>query len=483
LTGLSVIIPAREEQYLEKTIQNVLDNARGKIEIIVELDGWIPDPQITLKDERVIFVNNKECIGQRACINHAVSISKCKYIMKLDAHCAVDEGFDIKLAADCEPEWTVIPRMYNLDIKTWKPKLHKLTDYMYITSPTAEKPFRAMYYSRRHKPTSDKLIDETMCNMGPCWFMHKERFLAQGGCDEGHEGGWGQQGIEVSLKAWLSGGKLVVNKKTWFSHWFRGGSAGGFPYPMSGRRINRVREYSKDLWLNDKWPLATKKLDWLINKFNPPGWGEGRPLETDITRIKREIRHTFNTRTQNDFPPYAGIKGDRIDLLDMFGRLGFTKGAEIGVNRASYSREMLRRIPDLHLSCIDPWGEYKYSHRTEEGQNRDYGIAMEKLKPWVDIAKCEVIKDCSYNVHHEFKDGSLDFIYIDGAHDFDNICLDLIYWCPKVRKGGIIAVHDYFNFRRGGVVDAVNAYTKNHMIEDWYTTKEVMPTAFWIKHE
>ena len=282
---LSVIIPAREEVYLERTIRNILENAEGEIEIIVELDGWMPNPQIAIDDDRVIFEYHKEVIGQRACINHGVSISKGKYIMKLDAHCAVDKGFDVKLAADCEPDWTVIPRMYNLDANEhvevkgvkqpnphfWKPKLHKKTDYMYITGPTAEKPFRAMYYGG-HKPKSDKLIDETMCNMGPGWFMHKERFLYQGGCDEGHEGGWGQQGIEVSLKAWLSGGKLIVNKKTWFAHWFRGGGGPGFPYKISGNQINRVRKYSQDLWLNNKWEKQTRTIEWLVEKFNPPGW-------------------------------------------------------------------------------------------------------------------------------------------------------------------------------------------------------------------
>ena len=121
---LSVLIAARNEIYLEKTIRDVLSNAEGEIEIIVELDGYIPEPQIVMNDDRVIFIHHKESIGQRACINHAAKLAKGKYIMKLDAHCAMDKGFDVKLAQDCEPEWTVIPRMYNLDVELWKPKLH-----------------------------------------------------------------------------------------------------------------------------------------------------------------------------------------------------------------------------------------------------------------------------------------------------------------------------------------------------------------------
>src|SRR4030042_3130186 len=129
---ISVIIPARNEVYLQKTIENVLSNAEGEIEILVMLDGYIPEPQIVTNDNRVIVVHYEKSIGQRQVINAGARMAKGKHIMKLDAHCAVDKGFDVKLANDCEYDWTVIPRMYNLDHETWKPKLHKKTDYMYI---------------------------------------------------------------------------------------------------------------------------------------------------------------------------------------------------------------------------------------------------------------------------------------------------------------------------------------------------------------
>jgi len=276
-SSVSIIIPAKNEKYLEATVRNILENAEGEIEIIVELDGWVPDPKINMHDERVLWVHHEVGIGQRACINHAAGMAKGDFIMKLDAHCAVDKGFDVKLVEDCEYEWTVVPRMYNLDVETWKPKLHKVTDYMFMSSPTEKKPFRAQYYTgkeyRRQQAKPD-LIDDTMCCMGPGWFMHKARFFEQGGCDEGHEGGWGQQGIEVACKAWLSGGALKVNKKTWFAHWFRGGGGPGFPYEISGKQVERVRKYSRDLWLNDKWEKATRKFEWLVEKFNPPTWSK-----------------------------------------------------------------------------------------------------------------------------------------------------------------------------------------------------------------
>lgn len=88
--------------------------------------------------------------------------------------------------------------------------------------------------------------------------------------DEAH-GSWGQMGVELACKSWLSGGRQVVNKRTWFSHLFRTQDGFGFPYPNPG--ILQAREYSKKLWLGGEWPNAVRPLSWLIEHFAPaPGW-------------------------------------------------------------------------------------------------------------------------------------------------------------------------------------------------------------------
>ena len=338
MAKVSVIIPARNETYLQRTIESVLAAARGDIEVIAVCDGYWPDPPIK-DDPRVILIHHTEARGQRQSINEAARIAKGKYIMKLDAHCAVDEGFDVKLAADCQYNWTVIPRMYNLDHETWQPKLHKRTDYMYIGF-NEKNELRSLYYTgddwkRLHTESpfigrhgnvprnsiiglEEKLIDDTMGCMGPCFFMHKERFWELGGCDENH-GGWGQQGIEVALKAWLSGGALKVNKKTWFAHWFRGGSGPGFPYHISGREVDNARKYSMDLWLNDKWPQAQRPLAWLVEKFNPPGWEKKEETTTMLDDKRKEINNYlyYHLHKKHHDTKYRGITAVKMpsDML------------------------------------------------------------------------------------------------------------------------------------------------------------------------
>jgi len=319
MDGVTVIIPARNEVYLQRTIENVLENARGEIEVIAICDGYWPDPPIK-DDPRVNIIHHTEPRGQRQSINEAARVAKSKFIMKLDAHCAVDEGFDVKLIADCEYEWTVIPRMYNLDHETWLPKTHKRTDYMFI-GWNDKNELRSLYYTGQewkkwhHK---EEEIGDTMGCMGPCFFMHKDRFWELGGCDEDH-GSWGQQGIEVALKAWLSGGRMVVNKKTWFAHWFRGGI--GFPYKITGHEVSIARRHSMDLWLNNKWGKQTRNLAWVLDKFKPPTWedvnlskwniGEttmGRERVSEEKRTELQAFFYKNIHLVGKDPRWRGIK-------------------------------------------------------------------------------------------------------------------------------------------------------------------------------
>ena len=118
---LSIIIPSRTERFLNKTIQDILDKATGEIEVFPVLDGYGDTPYEKIIDPRVKYLSlpdNKQR-QKRMAVNAAVSISKGKYVMWIDAHCVVAEGFDEVLAKDCEDDWVVVPRRYKIDNKIW----------------------------------------------------------------------------------------------------------------------------------------------------------------------------------------------------------------------------------------------------------------------------------------------------------------------------------------------------------------------------
>lgn len=53
-----------------------------------------------------------------------------------------------------------------------------------------------------------------------------------------------------------------------------------------------------------------------------------------------------------------------------------------------------------------------------------------------------IIKKDSHIASELYANNSLDFVYIDGAHEYDAISADIHYWFPKVKPRGVIAGHD-----------------------------------------
>lgn len=301
MTDLSILIPARNEMFLRRTIEDILTNIEGDTEIIAVLDGAWAEPPIP-DHPRVTLVFHPSPIGQRAATNEAARLSSARYVMKVDAHCAFDRGFDVKLMADCQHDWTVIPRMYNLHAfdwvctdcggrtyqgpkrcekcqgenvemdLVWKPRLNRRTDFARFDRDLHFQYWGA--YERR--PQAQAEIADVMCFVGAAFFMERSRYFELGGLDEGH-GSWGQMGVEISCKSWLSGGRQVVNKKTWFAHLFRTQPGFGFPYPITHAEQEAARTYSRRLWQGNGWDRAVHPLRWLIDRFSPvPDWDTPR---------------------------------------------------------------------------------------------------------------------------------------------------------------------------------------------------------------
>ena len=152
------------------------------------------------------------------------------------------------------------------------------------------------------------------------------------------------------------------------------------------------------------------------------------------------------------------------------------RGVEIGTNWGDSAKIWLTCAPKLHLLCIDPYATYNARHSQEE-QDAIYTEATKRLKPY----NAEIIRESSLVVVERVEDKSLDFVYIDGNHAFDSVMQDLIRWVPKVRRGGLVMLHDYCHHWWAGVIRAVDAYTMAHRVEPWFLTRDYRPTAFWEK--
>lgn len=171
----------------------------------------------------------------------------------------------------------------------------------------------------------------------------------------------------------------------------------------------------------------------------------------------------------------------RGNLAKKFAKMGFTKGAEIGVADGRFSEYLCKTIPNLELICVDTWEPYSenrwylgYSRRDNNRPNEE--LARERMAPY----KAKMIKGFSMNAARDIENESLDFVYIDANHAFDFVIQDIIEWSKKVKTGGIVSGHDYYSFRHAGVKEAVNIYAKIHN-KEISTTDEKESSWWWVK--
>jgi predicted O-methyltransferase YrrM len=161
--------------------------------------------------------------------------------------------------------------------------------------------------------------------------------------------------------------------------------------------------------------------------------------------------------------------GDRHLLAKACAELGYKRGVEIGVRTGAFSEVFLKA--GMEMWCVDPWSPAP--NYSLDRQERNYAECVRRLAPY----QAHLVRKPSQEALGDVPDG-LDFLHIDGRHEFDYAVLDLVQWCPKVRPGGLITMHDY---HLSGVKHAIDAYTQAHRITPWFVLKNVQPTAFWIQ--
>ena len=210
------------------------------------------------------------------------------------------------------------------------------------------------------------------------------------------------------------------------------------------------------------------------------------------------IKKRFNLDFNQELP--IKINGSRFkELPKLFRDLGFKVGVEIGVQKGRYSKFLCYYNKGLKLYCVDPWLSYKgyVEQHDDKGQvelNEFLEIAKERLKPF----DCTFVRKFSMDAVKDFADESLDFVFIDGNHSFEFVINDIAEWGKKVRKGGIISGHDYWDsmgkrtysknltledkIKVCQVKTAVDGWTYVNLIKPWFIfNNDKCPSWMWVK--
>jgi hypothetical protein len=151
---------------------------------------------------------------------------------------------------------------------------------------------------------------------------------------------------------------------------------------------------------------------------------------------------------------------------------------EIGVwkgkSAAFMAVELINQNKNIKFDCVDTWeGSEEHRDPTEKDSyepnlinNKDwlYEHFLENIEPVKHIIN--PIRKASLDAVNLYEDNSLDFIFIDAAHDYENVLKDITAWYPKIKhRTGIISGHD---IAHGPVRQAVEEFfnAKNLIIQE-----------------
>ena len=145
-------------------------------------------------------------------------------------------------------------------------------------------------------------------------------------------------------------------------------------------------------------------------------------------------------------------------------------GSWKGKSSAFMAVEIANSSKKIEFYCVDHWlGSVEHcdknNHAYEPEIHRLYEIFTENMDPVKDYYT--PLRMSSLEASQKFEDKSLDFVFIDASHEYEDVCIDIDTWKPKVKNGGFFAGHDYYEHTYfPGVKQAVNEKITNFSVSE-----------------
>jgi GT2 family glycosyltransferase len=225
MVKLSVILPSYHDKYNKNTVEDLLKNSElgDGLEIIVVQDGYWMPPEWIVDDPHVIYIHLGANRGMRGAINAGVSVARGKFFCRLDEHCMFAKGWDKELTDTCKENEVMTARRFFLDPVKWEVmKEEGYVDYEDLTIQNVSegvRKFAGKPNKKKSEERKDIMVDEMTALQGSHWIVNREFFLKTvGELNTEKFGPTYQDSVEVCMAYWKAGGKLMLNKNTWFAH-------------------------------------------------------------------------------------------------------------------------------------------------------------------------------------------------------------------------------------------------------------------------
>ena len=161
-------------------------------------------------------------------------------------------------------------------------------------------------------------------------------------------------------------------------------------------------------------------------------------------------------------------------LHELITKNNFKIYVEIGLGKGMTVEYLLNNIsdPEFKMYGVDPFTTYPELRKNNAASAR-FISTMHRNEGLVagvvgDDKRFTLIKKMSDDAALDFEHESIDIVFIDGNHSYDYVLRDMENWTPLVRKGGVVAGHDYTTdptSRYYSVQEAVNKFVGEHDYE------------------
>lgn len=146
---------------------------------------------------------------------------------------------------------------------------------------------------------------------------------------------------------------------------------------------------------------------------------------------------------------------------------------EIGVYKGNFSVQLLEQLNPERLFLMDPFTKvtdpisgldyypaevgWEGTHRTIYSDEYCLNETVSKVYNHLYTGKVVIVRDISTQAVTHYPNEFFDFIYIDAVHLYESVLWDMENYYPKLKKGGILAGHDYTQAFTG-VMKAVDEF-------------------------
>ena len=231
----TVIMSALNEEYIEKTIDTIIENTTlGLIDEFIIVDDCSSAP-VTTNRSNVRIIRNQMREGLQRSRNTAAAAAKSPVVVSIDPHIKVAPNWLPPIIKRLEERYNcvAVPLTRGLDAPTW----------METTAAYAKTGWR---WNLDFNWIPDDGTDPTPSVAGHCFAFTKQWWDEIGGFDTGMYK-WGCENIEFSLRTWLAGGSVEIVRDSIVAHWFKN----KFNYEFDTTTLEQNKARIAEVWFGD----------------------------------------------------------------------------------------------------------------------------------------------------------------------------------------------------------------------------------------